>query len=312
MTQPVGRALAAIIVAAGYCITPSPVVAQGEDGLPAERDLAIMGELLIGSFDNANQAYFDERLKVPDGDRHPHTHLRLKPATPANPNDLSFLATFTHLKSNKKREEIYGFSVDKAAQAVRMTIYDGRNTNPRQGCDLLWRRQAGHFRGTAIKQGCDIEEMQLSEDGFWMSATSLNAPKTSPLQLERTRPFQCYVDVPGVGGGRDVPYKRYKIDDMHDKGAESWITTTEGQEIGIALRNVVWPMNNQENIFTRDSFVIYVSTRIDGEREEKGYSWTSPDAERIGINLKWMLANCYHVSSEAVTPYFGKEPKLAR
>jgi hypothetical protein len=47
-----------------------PVLAQGQDSTAGERNLRIMAELLPGVYDNANQAYFDGRRKLPLEDRH--------------------------------------------------------------------------------------------------------------------------------------------------------------------------------------------------------------------------------------------------
>ena len=122
-------------------------------------------------------------------------------------------------------------------------------------------------------------------------------------QLHRVRPFKCYADIPGVGGGRDEPYDRYGEFELHDQGGSTWFTTKDGRELGISLLLVDWPINNYEGVFTRDSFVVYVSEKIDGERMEHGYAFTVPEADRIGINLKWMLVLCYMQSNRDATPY---------
>jgi len=130
--------------------------------------------------------------------------------------------------------------------------------------------------------------------------------------LDRARIFSCYIDLPGVGGGRDIPFKRYQISDVHDLGGEKWVTTDDGQEIGINLFRVMWTFNNLEGVFTRPSFVMYIKTKEeDNSVKEVSYAWTEPDAQRIGINLKWMLVNCYMVSNEDVVPFYKTdEPRL--
>jgi hypothetical protein len=85
-------------------------------------------------------------------------------------------------------------------------------------------------------------------------------------------------------------------------GGEAWFTSKEGRELGISLFLVDWPINNYDGVFTRDSFVIYVSEKTDEGRKELGYAFTVPTADRIGINLKWMLASCYMTSNRDETP----------
>ena len=74
------------------------------------------------------------------------------------------------------------------------------------------------------------------------------------------------------------------------------------RRLGISVFLVDWPINNYEGIFTRDSLVIYVSEELETERKEHGYAFTVPEADRIGINLKWMLAACFMQSNQFATP----------
>ena len=39
-----------------------------------------------------------------------------------------------------------------------------------------------------------------------------------------------------------------------------------------------------------------------GMIKEHGYAFTVPEANRVGINLKWMLASCFMVSGQEDTP----------
>ena len=54
--------------------------------------------------------------------------------------------------------------------------------------------------------------------------------------------------------------------------------------------------------FTRDSFVMYLTEKVEGERKELGYAFTHPEADRIGMNLKWILVLCYMTSNRDATP----------
>jgi len=156
-------------------------------------------------------------------------------------------------------------------------------------------------------------DMMLSKDALWLSFSDQSKGSVDDhFALDRARIFSCYIDLPGVGGGRDIPFKRYQISDVHDLGGEKWVTTDDGQEIGINLFRVMWTFNNLEGVFTRPSFVMYIKTKEEGNSvKEVSYAWTEPDAQRIGINLKWMLVNCYMVSNEDVVPFYKTdEPRL--
>jgi hypothetical protein len=75
-------------------------------------------------------------------------------------------------------------------------------------------------------------------------------------------------------------------------------------EAGITLRHVRWPMNNERGTFTRDSLVRSVLEREAEAVRTPACGWTEPGAERIGLNLQWLLVNCYLISNRDVRPAF--------
>lgn len=282
--------------------------AQGQDGTPGERNLQVMAELLAGIYDNANQAYFDRRLEVPEDRQHVRAHVRIEAAAAGGGGEPQFtFALFRNNAAEANQRELWRLVTDADPLLVRMqrhALGDGAPTY-REGCDVLWRRDAGHFSGRNDSADCP-SAMQLNPRALWLgSGKQTGGANEVPMQLIRAREFSCYVDVPGVAGGRDEPFDRYPIDDMHDQGALQWFDTKEGRTLGIMLRNVRWPMNNEIGAFTRNSLVMYVleKTPDDGVKTVT-YGWTEPRAERIGVNLQWMLVNCFMVSNRDVRPYF--------
>ena len=90
---------------------------------------------------------------------------------------------------------------------------------------------------------------------------------------------------------------------MHGQGDEAWFNTKENRTLGVRLFLVDWPINNYTGYFTRDSLVIYIMEKMStGTIKEHGYAFTVPEANRVGINLKWMLASCFMVSGQKDTP----------
>lgn len=300
---------------------PSTAYAQGEDGTRAERNLLVIAEMLPGRFDNANQSYFDSRLKEPAAEQHPRFHTTIKRVEALEIGEYVFSVTFDgQAEGDPKEYFLYSLAVNNDGWSVRMKIYaksspdDDVPATYLPGCDIFWLEEAGQFRAIQEKDNCRIgshatlaREILLSQDALWVK---FRADPRRHYTLERARPFSCYLDVPGVGGGRDIPYKRYQIPSIHDRGGEVWTTLDDGSEISIRLQNIRWPMNNLKNIFTRHSFVIYINKREGGKTEEITYAWAAPDAQRIGVNLKWMLVNCFMINNENVTPFFKTEPRL--
>ena len=274
---------------------------QGQDSATWERDLQVIATMLPGRFANANQAYFDVR-----GDKavkHGSFSVTVEAIDDSTSN--AFLATIERAGEDAPRYERWLLEPDSGAAAVRMRMWqvDGPDDVERDvaTCDVHWHREAAQFR--AVAAGDCIagfaNEFVLSSQQFWIAYPASSA---SDYRMHRAREFECYADIPGVGGGRDEPYQRYGGFPVHDQGGSVWFTSSGGQRLGISLFLVDWPINNYEGIFTRDSLVVYVNEEVDGERKQHGYAFTLPEADRVGINLKWILVNCYMESNEVATP----------
>jgi hypothetical protein len=341
--------LAALALSAALPLSPSPVHAQGQDSTAGERNLRIMVELLPGLYDNANQASFDGRRKLPAEDRHARTSTTItridapafgrhaflwvnRTETPQGTVTSSRIAT---LAAGPGSDEVtmrhyLRMSGDiRPEELATLTPADLRRT---EGCDYHFERRAEHFRGLQRPKACRFEwegqpvytdnEISLSRGDLFVhdhkyrvkdGQRITGVASGDPYWLERARIFHCYADVPGVGGGVDVPFERFDRFTLHDKGGVHWFRSTAyperglaARDIGLTLRAVTWHVLNEANgNFNRDSLVLSVMERLpDGSVKEHGYAFTDPDAERIAINLKWMLGNC------AITPRDQAKPEM--
>ena len=273
---------------------PTTSWAQGQDSATWSRDRQVIEALLPGFYSNANQAYFDGRRQVPQ----PQNRYNLSIEASAEPH--VFNATRTSTEGAVISTQRWSLFDDDAKEAVRMEIDD---TQAGSHCPVWWTRDAAQFSAAADADcaedpGSPIT-LSLAQQQLWWSSRNSD----SAIKLHRSRAFTCYADIPGVGGGRDEPYTRYDNLSLHDQGAETWFTDKDGRTLGLRLFNVDWPINNYEGYFTRDSLVIYVVEKFDdGTTKEHGYAFTLPEANRIGINLKWLLASCFMVSGKVDTP----------
>ena len=267
--------------------------AQGQDTTPWSRDLQVIEVMLPGFYSNANQAYFDGRRKV--GNPQPRHDLLIE-AT-GDGFDITLSAPDGTVMSNQR----WSLAEDDQRRAVRMDISDADGTPL---CPVWWTRDAAQFSATSdteCVEGIDSPDaLALGEQQFWWAPRGAS---DAAVKLHRARQFTCYADIPGVGGGRDIPYTRYDNLSLHDQGAETWFVDKDGRNLGLRLFNVDWPINNYDGYFTRDSLVIYVIEKLDdGSTKEHGYAFTLPEANRIGINLKWLLASCFMISGKVDTP----------
>lgn len=319
-------------------------LAQGQDSTPGERNLLVMAELLPGIYDNVNQNYFDTRRQLPEADRHARIETTItKIAAPAfGPRTFLWVNRVTTPKGVQTSHRIAtleaGPGADEvlmkhflrmqgeiaAAELVSLKPAELRRT---EGCDYVFKRRADHFRGQQLPKACRFEwdgqavytdnEISLSRSDLWfvdhkfVSKTGKRISGVAsgePFWLQRARVFHCYADIPGVSGGRDIPFKRYDGLQLHDRGGTAWFRTAEtpARELGITLRNVTWHVLNEANDqFNRNSLVLYtLEKNADGSIKPHPYAFTDPAAERIGLNLSWILVNC------AMTPRDQARPEM--
>jgi len=340
-----------LIIGAVLCSTlcGPRALAQGQDSTPGERNLRVMAELLPGLYDNVNQSYFDGRRKLPQADRHPRMSTTItRIEAPAFGRYVFLWVNRSETdKGPSMSWRIGTLSAGPGADEVSLRHYfrmqgeitpaefatlrpaDLRRT---EGCDYFFKRRADHYRGLQGAKSCKFEwdgEQVYTDNEISLSPTSLwfhdhkwviktgkrisGVASGEPFWLERARVFHCYADVPGVGGGVDVPFERFDNILLNDKGGTHWFRSSavparglESREIALNLRAVTWHVLNEANdYFNRNSLVLSVLERLpDGSIKEHGYAFTDPDAERIAINLKWMLGNC------AITPRNEARPQM--
>ncbi len=302
----------AVLVMGLLSVVAQPCFAQGEDSTTAGRDLMVIHAMLPGIYANANQSYFDVR-----GDRNPKhrplfVEVRSVDVPSAGDRVLAITGYFDNDPAQPLQPMLGSLTEDTASNTVRMRVWNVPGLDPdnlpeadfdasaHSHCDVYWRRESGQFRATSDNDcGGFASSFQISESQFWMGFPDQD---DGDYILHRARPFECYADIPGVGGGVDIPYKRYDGFQIHDQGGRFRFTSDEGQDLMIVLWTVDWPINNQVGIFTRDSLVLYVNEFLEDGMKQHAYTFTPPTSDRVGINLKWILVNCYMESNRDATP----------
>lgn len=296
-----------------------PAFAQGQDSTPTERNVLVIAELLAGVYDNYNQVYFDRRIGYPEEERHDRREIRFDRVGGADSMLLAYREFAGGDYSRLTRAGALALSPDSKRSAARMEVWNrsvegldpmdegaGVTARPEEepDCVVYWIREAAQFRGRP-EGACPAwaSESVLSEKQLWLTAPDGHEHPGGAYALHKARMMSCYIDVPGVSGGRNEEYKRYGGLKVHDRGGQARITHSDGRTLGIRLSNVDWPLNNYNDAFTRDVLVLYVLEYIDGEIESRGYIFTEPRAERIGINLYWMMSYCYMDSNTEVRPF---------
>ena len=104
-------------------------------------------------------------------------------------------------------------------------------------------------------------------------------------EIRKARAFSCWVSTRKFAdeddGSADWTFTRGLI--TFDQGGRVFVDGKgEAPDITFRLRNVTWAKGSRN----RPSFVLYVHK--DDPVRAVSYSWASPDAKLIGINLRWV------------------------
>jgi hypothetical protein len=114
-------------------------------------------------------------------------------------------------------------------------------------------------------------------------------------EIRKARHFSCWVSARKFAGKADgsADWTFTRGLETFDQGGRVFVPGNgEAPDVTIRLRNVTWAKGSRN----RPSFVLYVH-KDDPVRAES-YSWASPDAKLIGINLRWVQASCGLVSKD--------------
>ena len=251
------------------CLLATPALAHdGEDGeiKIAERDLREMKALIPGHYVNEEQVYFQ-------GDLDLASDLPRVETTIVTDGD-GFLATSQ--TRNGERTARLDYYLDGA------TI---RSREERAGEPLCERTFTRHF-DSFVGEGCG-GRVVISPLGLSYGT----ADRT--VSLDRASPFTCWV----APQKRDGEYAFRNDIVLHDGGGRTWVEGEDFDRVGLRMRHVRWPTGDN-----RDSLVLYVHRGDDtGWERAESYAWTSPDEDRIGINLRWVQASCTR-GGDIVTP----------
>lgn len=250
-------------------MAPSASLAQSPDAFPieaiAKRDLKEFKEMLPGTYSNEEQVYFHGELDLPEASALPRLDL--------------VIATDGEGFSARTLDPATGRATD-AQLSYRVEGGAIRSVETREGqptCERTFTRGISGYRGTADAPTPTCGSVvEVSEKGFVFGAPE------NPFVMRRARAFTCWISPQKEDG--EYGFEAGLV--VHDQGGRAWTSGEDAPRVGIKIRNVVWPAGRN-----RDSLVLYAYRGGDAE-SAVSYTWTSPDADRIAINLRWMQASC--------------------
>lgn len=303
---------AAIIAMTAACATAQEPAASAPGWLV--KDYVEFVDLFEGRWDSDRHVFFAEDAGMDTTEIAPRQHIEITPAILSEDIDpdanVSVFQAVRTVESEAPATLVHTVSIDAARQKIRQSIAVAGGVLPPSltGCEVYWQRQGGQFFGAAEGEGCDAlfprpeadgalaVSMTLSDQDFWVTATRGDAHIDA--RLRRARPFECWTAIlRGASHGdsgegmQDWDFRRGVK--LHDQGGEAVLMTDEDvpRKIRLRLRNVDWPYGTN-----RPSLTLYV---MEGDSDRAvSYAWNEGDAERIGVNLRWIQASCTYAPDD--------------
>ncbi len=269
-----------------------------------DKDLAEIASLIEGRWDNDRHVFFADDAGLNQTRIADRQHIRIT-ALEGGDESFSFKAERTVEGSDPIVLE-HTFRINPATlgleQVTKPLNPDGENSDR---CVIDWHRQGGGFAGHARAGHCEwmfgpgeegastVATLNLSEKDFWIQTKSVDA------HLRRARTFECWTAIlrgaqHGDSGEGMSDWQFQRGVEIHDQGGEAELFTDEPdpRRIRLRLRNVDWPYGTN-----RPSLTLYV---LEGDNDRAvSYAWNEGDAERIGLNLRWLQASCTYSPDES-------------
>ena len=276
-------------------------------------------------YDNNEQVWQQEVDEVPEEDRHEHIHHIFKPVEAPNIGDNTIFVR-QYMDGNYDdvyRQRLYSLVKDEEENAIRLKIYsfhdEARYRNTDQdpslvsdltleevrnmpGCDVFWTWEGDHFIGRMKDKACFYysermkqkititDTLRLTESEIWINDEAFDE--------EGNRVFGR--DEPHVN--RKVRYftgwaalQKNKLDEsaaedeflfiqglrLHNEGQIIPLVTKEGQDTGYKVELAQLTYQNTKTAILKLAV-------LDKDDYAFTYIWANPQAERLGINMRWM------------------------
>ena len=318
------KKLSKIFLTIAIClICLSSISAQNKANL--QKDLNLMMNWFEGRFDNYQQTVEEKDQKA----EFPHEHIHSifhRVNLPKIGENVFYVQQYMDGDASKiYRQRLYSFAVNEKEKAIELQIYsfdddkkyadahldesklanltfDKLKSIP--GCEVYWRLSVDKFEGTMKPNACRVvssrsgknliitDDLFLTEDEIWINDQAKDDKGNYVFgnkanvhhKLKKVRMFEGWTAIVKTGEAQmaleDFPREDYKGQrdlTIHDGGEIVKVS----DKYSIQLAKLKY--NPQTEVLTLKI--------IDNETgKTAAYSWANPDAERIGINLRWIQA----------------------
>jgi hypothetical protein len=285
-------------------------------------DLALMMKYFAGEFDNYFQVWEQRETKAA-GDKFNHIHSVFAPVSaPGVGKHTFYVKQYSDGDPSKiYRQRLYSFGLNQQEQAIELKIYtfpdekayldahqdqsklasltpDKMKYQP--GCDVYWKRDGDNFRGSMKDGACKFfsqrsqktiiinDDLLLTKDEIWINDQARDEQggyifgnrQNIPSKLRRVKWFTGWAAVRKENSEEYGPAFRFEL---HDQGQTVPVPQPDGSasKYSVQLAQLVFQGANKAPVLT-----LKIIENATGKTVS--YTWANPEAERIGINLRWI------------------------
>lgn len=290
-----------------------------------EADLKVMMKWFEGRFDNYQQVYAEKQSKA----QYPHEHIHSifhKVDIPAIKGETFFVQQYMDGNPSKiYRQRLYSFTPNEKENAIQLTIYsfkeqtkytDSHKDDSKikgltmadlttlPGCEVYWRLKGDKFEGSMKKNGCRVksrrsgktiiisDDLFLTKNEIWIRDQAVDEEGNYVFghkgnvhhKLKKVRWFKGWSAIVKDDNPK-IAMQDFSRDEYN--GKRDIIIHDQGQIVKISDKYSI-QLAALKYSPTLEVLTLKVIDNATGKTIS--YSWTNPDAKRIGINLRWIQA----------------------
>jgi ketosteroid isomerase-like protein len=309
------------------CIFLAAAAAAQSKRSAIEADLKQMMSLFEGEFDNFAQVWEEKEQKAQYPHEHIHS-IFARVALPTFGEHVFYVKQYQDGDPAKiYRTRLYTFQPNEAEQAIELRIYqfpDEKAVNDAHlqpaklaglapekmratpGCEVYWKREGEDFHGY-MKPTCRVnsqrlgktivitDNLKLSRDEIWINDQAKDTEGNYVFgnksgvhhKLKRARYFDGWFALRKDGSrstdeGKPEDYLSTRGLRIHNQGGRAALVGPNGE------KTKYWVELAQLIQQTAKVEVLVLKIYEEGSDRAIAYTWTQPDAWRIGVNLRWI------------------------
>lgn len=305
------------------CASPKSIQNQQNTSKSSlEGDLGEMLTWFTGRFDNFMQAYDEKEKKAKFLHEHIHS-IFYKVNLPAVGQNVFYVKQYMDGDPKKiYRQRLYSFTPNKAENAIQLDIYSfsvdslfyDSHLQPEKlagltleklqatkGCEVFWKKQGDKFIGYMKPRACNVvskhsgkriyitDSLELTKDEIWIRDEAededgnyvFGHKEKIPHKLRKCRFFTGWIIAQKEG--KENEYHQMRNITIHDQGQRIQLVTETGEKLK-------YYAELSEVSYSKDLNVIKLAIYEEGKDRAIAYTWANVEAERIGINLRYVQA----------------------